>query len=68
MLDSKGRISHDDAVKKAGSICEAFRKKQDAAYISELDRKYPNTSKASEVKTLDPNLRHRRLRPHLRGR
>lgn len=48
MLDSKGRISHDDAVKKADSICEAFRKKQDAAYISEFDRevfKYPKSER-----------------------
>lgn len=48
VLDSKGRISHDDAVKKADSICEAFRKKQDAAYISEFDRevfKYPKSER-----------------------
>lgn len=38
VLEGKGGISHDDAVKKAGEIYAEFRKKQDAAYISEFDR------------------------------
>ena len=38
MLEGKGRISHEAAVKKAGTIYEEFRKKQDADYISEFDR------------------------------
>lgn len=38
VLEGKGNVSHDDAVKKAGSIYEEFRKKQDAEYISEFDR------------------------------
>lgn len=36
--DGKGRISREAAAKKAGAIYEEFRKKQDAAYISEFDR------------------------------
>ena len=38
VLDGKGHISREAAVKKAGAIYEEFRKKQDAAYISEFDR------------------------------
>ena len=38
VLDGKGRISREAAVKKVGAIYEEFRKKQDAAYISEFDR------------------------------
>ena len=38
VLDGKGHISHEAAVKKAGTIYEEFRKKQDADYISEFDR------------------------------
>ena len=38
VLDDKGHISRDAAVKKVSGIYEEFRKKQDAAYISEFDR------------------------------
>ena len=38
ILDGKGKISHEAAVKKVGAVYEEFRKKQDAAYISEFDR------------------------------
>ncbi len=38
VLDNKGHISRDVAVKKVSGIYEEFRKKQDAAYISEFDR------------------------------
>lgn len=38
VLDGKGKISHEAAVKKVGAVYEEFRKKQDAAYISEFDR------------------------------
>ena len=38
VLEGKGTVSHDDAVKKVGDIYAQFRKKQDAAYISEFDR------------------------------
>lgn len=38
VLEGKGRVSHEDAVKKAGEIYEQFRKKQDEAYISDFDR------------------------------
>ena len=36
--EGKGHISHDASVKKVSSIYAEFRKKQDAAYISEFDR------------------------------
>ena len=38
VLDNKGHISREAAVKMVGAIYEEFRKKQDAAYISEFDR------------------------------
>ena len=38
VLEGKGSISHDDAVKKVSGIYAEFRKKQDAEYISEFDR------------------------------
>lgn len=38
VLEGKGHISHDDAVKKVSDIYAEFRKKQDAEYISEFDR------------------------------
>ena len=38
VLDGKGRISREVAVKKVSSIYEEFRKRQDADYISEFDR------------------------------
>ncbi len=40
VLDHKGRISHDAAVKKVSGIYEEFRKKQDEAYISEFDKEF----------------------------
>ena len=38
VLEGKGSISHKAAVKKVGGIYDEFRKKQDAAYVSEFDR------------------------------
>lgn len=38
VLEGKGTVSHEDAVKKVGGIYEEFRKRQDAEYISEFDR------------------------------
>ena len=38
VLEGKGSVSHDEAVKKVGEIYEEFRKKQDADYVSEFDR------------------------------
>ena len=38
VLEGKGRISHEAAVKKVGAVYEEFRKKQDADYISDFDR------------------------------
>jgi hypothetical protein len=38
VLDSKGRISHEQAIKKATKEFESFRVRQDQEYISEFDR------------------------------
>lgn len=38
VLDGKGHISREAAVKKVSGIYEEFRKQQDADYISEFDR------------------------------
>ena len=38
VLDGKGRISREAAVKRVSGIYEEFRKRQDADYISEFDR------------------------------
>ncbi len=38
VLEDKGHISREAAVKKVSAIYEAFRKKQDADYVSEFDR------------------------------
>ena len=38
VLEGKGSISHEAAVKKAGDIYAQFRKRQDAEYISDFDR------------------------------
>ncbi|MBR1702288.1 MAG: virulence RhuM family protein [Lachnospiraceae bacterium] len=38
VLSDKGRISHDEAVKKAAKEYEVFRIKQDQEYVSEFDR------------------------------
>ena len=38
VLEGKGSVSHEAAVKRAGEIYDEFRKKQDEAYISDFDR------------------------------
>ena len=38
VLDGKGHISREAAVKKVGAIYDEFRKKQDAEFISDFDR------------------------------
>jgi hypothetical protein len=38
VLEGKGRVSHDNAVKKAEDVYEQFRVRQDREYISEFDR------------------------------
>lgn len=38
VLEGRGRISREAAVKKVGAVYEEFRKKQDADYISDFDR------------------------------
>ena len=48
VLDGKGHISREDASKKVGAIYDEFRKKQDAAYISEFDRQTEKYLKGGE--------------------
>lgn len=48
VLNSKGHISREAAAKKVGAIYEEFRKKQDAEYISEFDRKMAKYLKGGE--------------------
>ncbi|WP_313560787.1 virulence RhuM family protein [Ruminiclostridium cellobioparum] len=38
VLEGKGKVSHEDAVKKAGEIYEQFRVRQDREYISQFDK------------------------------
>ena len=38
VLAGKGKVTHEEAVRKAGEIYAEFRKKQDAEYVSEFDR------------------------------
>ena len=38
VLAGKGKVSREEAERKVSAIYEEFRKKQDAAYISEFDR------------------------------
>ena len=38
VLSCKGRVTHADAIAKAGEIYKEFRKKQDTDYISNFDR------------------------------
>ena len=38
VLDGKGQISHDEAVRKVTEIYAEFRKRQDLQYVSEFDR------------------------------
>nr|WP_276872508.1 virulence RhuM family protein [Anaerotruncus massiliensis (ex Togo et al. 2019)] len=49
VLEDKGHISHDDAVKKVSGIYQEFRKKQDAAYISEFDRETAKYLKGGDL-------------------
>ena len=48
VLDGKGRISREAAVKKVGAVYDEFRKKQDAAYISDFDREMAKYLKGGE--------------------
>lgn len=38
VLEGKGKVSHEDAMKKAEDIYEQFRVRQDRDYISQFDR------------------------------
>ncbi len=49
VLDSKGHISREAAAKKVGAIYDEFRKKQDAAYISDFDREMAKYLKGGEL-------------------
>lgn len=48
VLEGKGSISHDDAVKKVSGVYAEFRKKQDLNYISEFDRETAKYLKGGE--------------------
>ena len=48
VLDGKGHISREAAVKKVGAVYAEFRKKQDAAYISDFDREMAKYLKGGE--------------------
>ena len=48
VLDGKGHISREAAVKKVGAIYDEFRKKQDAEYISDFDREMAKYLKGGE--------------------
>lgn len=48
VLEGKGAVSHDKAVKRVGEIYEEFRKKQDADYVSEFDRQTAKYLKGEE--------------------
>ena len=49
VLDGKGHISREAAAKKVGAIYDEFRKKQDAAYISDFDREMAKYLKGGET-------------------
>ena len=49
VLESKGHISRDAAMKKVGAIYDEFRRKQDAEYISEFDREIAKYLKGGET-------------------
>lgn len=38
VLAGKGKVTHEEAIRKVGEIYAEFRKKQDAEYVSEFDR------------------------------
>ena len=48
VLDGKGHISREAAVKKVGAVYDEFRRKQDAAYISDFDREMAKYLKGGE--------------------
>ena len=48
VLEGKGKISHDAAVKKVGDIYSEFRKQQDKDYVSEFDRETARYLKGEE--------------------
>lgn len=48
VLDGKGGISREAAAKKVSAVYDEFRKKQDAAYISDFDREMAKYLKGGE--------------------
>ena len=48
VLDGKGHISREAAAKKVGAVYDEFRKKQDAAYISDFDQEMAKYLKGGE--------------------
>lgn len=49
VLDGKGHISREAAARKVGAIYDEFRRKQDAAYISDFDREVAKYLKGGET-------------------
>ena len=49
VLDGKGHISREAAAKNVGAVYDEFRKKQDAAYISDFDREMAKYLKGGEI-------------------
>ena len=50
VLEGKGKVSHEDAVKKAEGIYEQFRVRQDKDYISQFDKEMSKYLKGEEDK------------------
>jgi hypothetical protein len=48
VLDGKSHISREAVAKKVGAVYDEFRKKQDAAYISDFDREAEKYLKGGE--------------------
>ena len=48
VLDGKGHISREAAATKVGAVYDEFRKKQDAAYISDFDQEMAKYLKGGE--------------------
>lgn len=50
VLEGKGKVSHEDAVKKAEGVYEQFRVRQDKDYISQFDKEMSQYLKGEDDK------------------
>lgn len=50
VLEGKGKVSHEDAVKKAEGVYEQFRLRQDKDYISQFDKEMSKYLKGEDDK------------------